>query len=264
MWGPEPTITPSWCILANNQQQLTAYPQLTVAIIAVEPSGDLHGGNLVKALRAINPNLKFVGVGGSHMAASGVKLWLTTTDMAIIGPGGALLCLHKCIYHYLYVRSHLLKAKPHLTILIDCPAGIEQGFKNAIAGADRALVVTTAEISAIRDADRIIGLLATSQIKNPELIINRIRPNMIKRGEMMDVEDIVELLSIDLIGVIPDDEYIITQTNKGEPAVINKKAPSGRAYVEIARRILGESIDVTIPGKDEKFLDKIKNVFRKK
>lgn len=108
--------------MANNQQQLTAYPQLTVAIIAVEPSGDLHGGNLVKALRAINPNLKFVGVGGSHMAASGVKLWLTTTDMAIIGPGGALLCLHKYIYHYLHVRSHLLKAKPHLTILIDCPA----------------------------------------------------------------------------------------------------------------------------------------------
>lgn len=123
MWEPEPTTTPSWCILANKQhQQSPACPQLTVAIIAVEPSGDLHGGNLAKALLAINPNLKFVGVGGSHMAASGVKLWLKTTDMAIIGPGGALLCLHKYIYYYLYVRSHLLKAKPHLTILIDCPA----------------------------------------------------------------------------------------------------------------------------------------------
>ena len=80
----------------------------------------------------------------------------------------------------------------------------------------------------------------------------------------MDVNDIVDLLSINLIGVVPDDEFIITQTNKGEPAVINKKAPSGKAYVEIARRILGENVDVTIPGKDEKFLDKIKNVFRKK
>lgn len=88
-------------------------------------------------------------------------------------------------------------------------------FQNAIAGADRAVVVTTAEISAIRDADRIIGLLESSEIKNPELVINRLRPNMVKKGEMMDVEDIVDLLSIDLIGVVPDDEYIITQTNKG-------------------------------------------------
>ena len=87
---------------------------------------------------------------------------------------------------------------------------------------------------------------------------------MVRKGEMMDVNDIVDLLSINLIGVVPDDEFIITQTNKGEPAVINKKAPSGKAYVEIARRILGENVDVTIPGKDEKFLDKIKNVFRKK
>lgn len=134
-------------------------------------------------------------------------------------------------------------------ILIDCPAGIEQGFKNAIAGADRAIVVTNAEISSIRDADRIIGLLEASEIKNPELVINRLRPEMVKRGEMMDVDDIIDLLSIDLIGVVPEDECIITQTNKGEPAVSNKKAPSGKAYIEIARRILGENIEVTIPGR---------------
>ena len=134
-------------------------------------------------------------------------------------------------------------------ILIDCPAGIEQGFKNAIAGADRAIVITNAEISSIRDADRIIGLLEASEIKNPELIINRLRPEMVKKGEMMDVEDILGLLSIDLIGVIPEDENIITQTNKGEPAVTNKKAPSGKAYVETARRILGENVEVTIPGR---------------
>ena len=149
-------------------------------------------------------------------------------------------------------------------ILIDCPAGIEQGFKNAIAGADRAIVVTTAEISAIRDADRIIGLLESSEIKNPELIVNRLRPNMVKKGEMMEVDDIVDLLSVDLIGAVPDDEYIITQTNKGEPVIKNKKAPSGKAYVEIARRILGENIDVTIPGKDEGLWAKIKSWFKKR
>lgn len=148
-------------------------------------------------------------------------------------------------------------------ILIDCPAGIEQGFKNAIAGADRAIVVTTAEISAIRDADRIIGLLESSEIRNPELIVNRLRPNMVKKGEMMEVDDIVDLLSVDIIGVVPDDEYIITQTNKGEPVIKNKKAPSGKAYIEIARRILGENIDVTIPGKKQGLWEKIKGWFRK-
>ena len=148
-------------------------------------------------------------------------------------------------------------------ILIDCPAGIEQGFKNAIAGANRAIVVTTAEISAIRDADRIIGLLESSEIKNPELVINRIRPNMVKKGEMMDVDDIVDLLSIDLIGVVPDDEYIITQTNKGEPVIQNRKAPSGKAYIEIAKRVLGEKIEVTIPGREKGFFAKLKRLFRK-
>jgi len=149
-------------------------------------------------------------------------------------------------------------------ILIDCPAGIEQGFKNAVAGADRAIVVTTAEISAIRDADRIIGLLESLDLKNSELIINRLRPNMVRKGEMMDVGDIVDLLSIDLTGVVPDDEYIITQTNKGEPVISNKKAPSGKAYKEVAKRLLGENIEVTIPGNNKGFFAKIKNVFSKK
>ena len=146
-------------------------------------------------------------------------------------------------------------------ILIDCPAGIEQGFKNAIAGANRAIVVTTAEISAIRDADRIIGLLESSEIRNPELVVNRLRPNMVRKGEMMDVSDIVDLLSIGLIGAVPDDEYVVTQTNKGEPVVQNRKAPSGKAYIEIARRILGENIEVTIPGREKGFWSKIKRLF---
>ncbi len=163
-----------------------------------------------------------------------------------------------------HMKERIGKLKDELDyILIDCPAGIEQGFKNAIAGADRAIVVTTAEISAIRDADRIIGLLEASEIKNPELIINRIRPAMVKKGEMMDVDDIVDLLSIDLIGVVPDDEHIITQTNKGEPVVTKEKAPSGKAYIEIARRILGENIDVSMPGKKEGLFGKMKGFFAK-
>lgn len=148
-------------------------------------------------------------------------------------------------------------------VIVDCPAGIEQGFKNAVAGANRAIVVTTAEISAIRDADRIIGLLESGEIKNPELVINRLRPTMVRKGEMMDVDDIVDLLSIDLIGVVPDDEFIISQTNKGEPVISNKKAPSGRAYIEIAKRLLGEQIDITIPGRNKSFFARLKQIFKK-
>ena len=148
-------------------------------------------------------------------------------------------------------------------VIIDCPAGIEQGFKNAIAGADRALVVTTPEVSAVRDADRIVGLLESSSLPKPELILNRIRTKMVRKGEMMDANDIVELLSIKLIGAIPDDENVIVQTNKGEPSVTNTKSMSGRAYMETARRILGEELEVTIPGKDEGAWKKLKSLLRK-
>ena len=104
-------------------------------------------------------------------------------------------------------------------ILLDCPAGIEQGFKNAIAGATRALVVTTPEVSAVRDADRIIGLLEAAEMDKTELIVNRLRPDMVKREDMMSSEDVVDVLRIDLIGVVPDDENIVIATNKGEPLV---------------------------------------------
>jgi len=127
-------------------------------------------------------------------------------------------------------------------ILIDCPAGIEQGFKNAVAGADRGIVVTTPEVSAVRDADRIIGLLEAEGINNPRLIINRIRPKMVRTGDMMGIEDIIEILAIDLIGVIPDDETIIVTTNKGEPAVYDQNSRAGQAYRNIARRIMGEEV----------------------
>jgi septum site-determining protein MinD len=146
-------------------------------------------------------------------------------------------------------------------VIIDCPAGIEQGFKNAIAGADVAFVVTTPEVSAVRDADRIVGLLESGSLTKPKLILNRIRTRMVKKGEMMDANDIIDLLSIKLIGAIPDDEDVIIQTNKGEPSVTNPKSLSGKAYMETARRIMGEDIPVTIPGREESFWAKIKKLF---
>ncbi len=126
-------------------------------------------------------------------------------------------------------------------IILDCPAGIEQGFKNAIAGADRALVVTTPEVSAIRDADRIIGLLEANEIKRSDLIVNRIRMDMVKKGDMMSIEDVVDILSIDLIGAVPDDENIVISTNQGEP-LVGSDTMAGKAYMNICRRIIGEDV----------------------
>ena len=146
-------------------------------------------------------------------------------------------------------------------IILDCPAGIEQGFKNAIAAADRAIVVTTPEVSAIRDADRIIGLLEANEIKKSELVVTRIRMDMVKRGDMMSIDDVVEILAIDLIGVVPDDENIVIATNQGEPLVGDNSLP-GKAYMNICRRILGEEapfLDLTNPG----FFKKLSNMFKK-
>ncbi len=129
-------------------------------------------------------------------------------------------------------------------ILVDCPAGIEQGFQNAVAGATEAIVVTTPEMSAVRDADRIIGLLeAKEEIESYRLLLNRVRPNLIKSKDMMSVDDVVEILSADLIGIIPEDTGIITSTNKGEPIVNDEKSLAGRAYMNVARRITGEEIE---------------------
>ncbi|MGI6119176.1 MAG: septum site-determining protein MinD [Desulfosporosinus sp.] len=126
--------------------------------------------------------------------------------------------------------------------IIDCPAGIEQGFRNAIAGADQSIVICTPEVSAVRDADRIIGLLEAQEIRNPKLIINRIRPEMVKRGDMMDISDILDILAIDLIGVVPEDESIVISTNRGEPAVMDNSSRAGGAYRRITRRIKGEEV----------------------
>jgi len=146
-------------------------------------------------------------------------------------------------------------------VLIDCPAGIEQGFKNAIAGADRAVVVTTPEISAVRDADRIIGLLEASEIRDPLLIINRIRIDMVKRGDMMNIDDMIDILAIDLLGVVPDDEAIVISTNKGEPAVTDESSLAGQAYRNITRRITGEDVPFMNMESDEGFMSRLKKLF---
>ncbi len=146
-------------------------------------------------------------------------------------------------------------------ILLDCPAGIEQGFKNAIAGADKAIIVTTPEVSAVRDADRIIGLLEASEIRSPLLVLNRIKAGMVKRGEMMALDDVTEILAIDVLGVVPDDESIVISTNKGEPCVADEKSRAGQAYRNITKRVLGETIPLMPIEEDNNILSKIKKFF---
>ena len=127
-------------------------------------------------------------------------------------------------------------------VIIDCPAGIEQGFKNAIAAAREAIIVTTPEVSAIRDADRVIGLLEAAEIHHPQLIINRISPGMVKHGDMMDRDDIVELLAVEVLGLVPNDDRLIIATNQGVPVVHDQKAASGAAFRRIAARIDGDQV----------------------
>ncbi|MCF2554893.1 septum site-determining protein MinD [Faecalicatena contorta] len=147
-------------------------------------------------------------------------------------------------------------------ILLDCPAGIEQGFQNAIAGADRALVVTTPEVSAIRDADRIIGLLESNQLRRISLIINRIRMDMVKRGDMMSVDDVTEILSVPLIGAIPDDEQVVIGTNQGEP-VIGLASHAGKAYENICKRIMGVEVPFMDLSSSRGIFSRISDIFRK-
>lgn len=125
-------------------------------------------------------------------------------------------------------------------VIVDCPAGIEQGFRNSIAGADRAIIVTTPEISAIRDADRIIGLVEAAELPEPSLIINRYRSKMVRDGEMMDKDDILEILAIPLLGIVPDSDEVIVSANRGVPAVYDDESGVGEALRRVARRIEGE------------------------
>lgn len=146
-------------------------------------------------------------------------------------------------------------------ILIDCPAGIEHGFKNAVAGADEAIIVTNPEVSSIRDADRIIGLLeADEDRRNIHIVINRIKEDKIKRGDMLSIQDVKEILSIDILGVIPEDEKILTSSNKGEPVVLDNNSKAGEAYRNIVKRILNPELPLYYPGQNGGWMGKLKDL----
>ena len=147
-------------------------------------------------------------------------------------------------------------------VLVDSPAGIEQGFKNAIAGADEVVIVTTPEVSAVRDADRIIGLCEAAEKGTPRLIINRIRPAMVKRGDMLSVEDVLEVLAINLIGIVPDDESIIVTTNRGAPAAMDASTQAGQAYRNIAARLLGEDVPLMVLKDRNTFMNRLTRLIR--
>jgi septum site-determining protein MinD len=127
-------------------------------------------------------------------------------------------------------------------IIIDSPAGIEQGYRNAVAPADRVLIVTTPEVSAVRDADRIVGLVEADEKGPPSLVVNRLDPAMVRRGQMLSTVDVVEILAIDLIGIVPEDKEIVISANRGAPVVLDGKTPSGQAFRNIAGRLLGREI----------------------
>ncbi len=163
--------------------------------------------------------------------------------------------------------GQMIKVIEHLReqfdyIILDCPAGIEQGFQNAIAGADRALVVTTPEVSAIRDADRIVGLLEANGFKKMDLIINRLRLDMVKRGDMMSATDVVDILAVPLIGIVPDDENVVISTNQGEP-LVGSDSPAGIAYGNIVQRIMGKEVPFMNFERGISFWTKVSGIFHK-
>lgn len=147
-------------------------------------------------------------------------------------------------------------------VIVDCPAGIEHGFKNAIAAADSAIVITIPEVSAVRDADRIIGLLNANGISEPKLIINRIKPEMVRRGDMMSIEDTLDILGVPLLGIIPEDENIIRSSNLGEP-IVTSDFRAGTAYRNIVKRIMGEEVPFMNLDEGQGFFSRLKNIFKK-
>jgi septum site-determining protein MinD len=160
----------------------------------------------------------------------------------------------------------LALAQAYEYVFVDCPAGIEMGFQNAIAAAREAIIVTTPEIAAVRDADRVVGLLEANNIKKIQLVVNRIRPAMVQANDMMSVEDVQEILAVPLIGVVPDDERVIVSTNKGEPLVLSE-TPSlaGSAFDNIARRLEGEKVEfLDLSNTNDSFFTKLRKVLNKK
>ena len=148
-------------------------------------------------------------------------------------------------------------------VIIDCPAGIEQGFKNATAAATEAIIVTTPEVSAIRDADRVIGLLESSGLHAPKLIINRIAPEMVKRGDMLDRKDVEGLLAVEILGLVPADELTVVAANRGVPVIHNPKSTAGGAFLRIAARVDGDDIPLVDIEPEGGFFTKFKDLFSK-
>ena len=155
-------------------------------------------------------------------------------------------------------------AKSYDYILVDSPAGIEMGFRNAIAAAQEAVIVTTPEVAAVRDADRVVGLLEAHGIKNIQLIVNRLKPEMIQLNEMMSVEDVLEILAVPLIGIVPDDERVIVSSNRGEPLVLeNKPSLPAMAFNNIARRLEGEKVPLLdLMAAHDNLINRIRRLFR--
>lgn len=142
-------------------------------------------------------------------------------------------------------------------ILIDSPAGIERGYRNAIAPANKVVIVTNPEVSAVRDADRIIGLVESEQKGPPALIVNRIKPEMVKRGDMLSIDDVLDVLAIDLIGIVPEDEQIVIGSNRGSPVALDEKSRAGQAFRNIARRLKGEQVPFLDIDKPDGFLSRL-------
>ncbi|MBN1582921.1 MAG: septum site-determining protein MinD [Anaerolineae bacterium] len=145
-------------------------------------------------------------------------------------------------------------------IILDSPAGIEQGFRNAVSPADEVIIVTTPEMSAVRDADRIVGLLEASEKEAMSLVINRIRPEMIRREDMLNIDDVLDVLAISLLGIVPEDEKIIISTNRGHPLAMDNHSSAGQAFNNIAGRIMGQDIPFISLDKDT-VLTRIKRFF---
>ena len=149
-------------------------------------------------------------------------------------------------------------------VIIDSPAGIEQGFENSVVGADKAIVVVNPEITSVRDADRVIGKLDAKGLEDHTIIVNRLNYEMTKKGDMLDVSDIIETLSVKLLGVVPDDKCITISTNKGEPIVLDEKSTSGQAFRNIAKRLTGEEVPLMKLGTESTGLfSTIRRIFKK-
>jgi septum site-determining protein MinD len=146
-------------------------------------------------------------------------------------------------------------------IVIDSPAGIERGFRNAVAPAEEVLIVTNPEVSAVRDADRIIGLIEAENKGPAKLILNRVKIDMIKKGEMLSPDDVTDILAIKIIGIVPEDEHVVPSSNSGVPVTLNDHSRAGQAFQNIARRLCGENVPFMNLEQNQGFFQRLGKLF---